>query len=1083
MPMGRFRRLHPGWILLSALLPATWTPAASPGTRPSPGPPPRHYDAASTPPAPPRQGADWTPPASTVPKALLDATAAVFKAGLADPRGCEFRYLFIRQHDHTDLTSGWLLPGADREGRRYGIGWDGLIYPVVPHKPADLAAEVDLRIRLSRSQNRTECPLVEQNEEPTTGLLPQQSLADLGYVCLLMRVGEGKMAGDMFTAWKAEAGMKEDWPAEKLRDHLAACWDHRLQCQVRQGFLRDDFWTVLRRAAERDALTSALPPRDAPRENIPYYQQIVSQVRAATKNGPVQRVMEVGPARFPDPHNRIAAMVRDLETVRSFRNWDMKAPVSDHEPLLDALLAEGRPAIGPLLECIEKDTRLSRGGSYGMGQIYIPGVSLAARAVLEELLGPGFHADADLDRPADCSRYVAMAREYLKAHPEIPATSRPAKAQTPDTAPGPKEAPEPSDYELLANEEDWGDGWTRAASNLCGASAAGVEEYWTPRWPKAAPPDNPLWRTRRQAVSDLMTKRIRQLLHPKYPATAPGEPVVELKLPEDIARSFDPPLNACKIAHCLNVWSPGEASRNLLGEVARELMALHSHRTNGQLNYMEAIAAATDQRVALGDPAALTDYVAWLRGLPQKVLLADVAWYLEPLISHNKAKPVTEAADWFFRDPRSPLLAKDKDGRLQLNGALLWQPRLLTLEAYRRYVLAALADERPTEDLLDGQGSVPRMSAPRVCDWYAQQLAEVVAMPEFDPAANETDRQKTIAACIDRLKRYGPYLTAPTFGIAMVFEDIVNLELPPLGRPATPEDVRQGRAIFALAGPEPKRVVDVEALPRRFTWAPKPAEPQGSSDPAPDPHAFRLLREVHTNPNSVPALGGGLVLQKNTQRVYQVEEVFRDGRWQRFCGVAGPGLLDCVPAERVTFPMPGARDLTGGFQTALTVSRPPHDTPDQESSADSDAVLRPGQAAALTLWLHNQTACDQSLPRELRRDDKAGSVALAPGLALRAWYLPPGVAGLLRECPWWAWEEEAHWFETPTEPLGVLKPDPASTQTLRPGQTIKAFSIDLQNLVDLSRPGVYRLRVLFHDKPLGFARGHTHAVTIRITNK
>ncbi|MEI7835811.1 MAG: hypothetical protein WCK05_05295, partial [Planctomycetota bacterium] len=68
----------------------------------------------------------------------------------------------------------------------------------------------------------------------------------------------------------------------------------------------------------------------------------------------------------------------------------------------------------------------------------------------------------------------------------------------------------------------------------------------------------------------------------------------------------------------------------------------------------------------------------------------------------------------------------------------------------------------------------------------------------------------------------------------------------------------------------------------------------------------------------------------------------------------------------------------------------------------------------------------------------------------------------------------------PTQPP---KPDPTPAQALSPGQTIEAFSVDLRGFIDMSRPGAYRVRVLFDDKTGGFARGYTDAVTVRVTEK
>ncbi len=47
--------------------------------------------AGKTIPDPPGQGLPWTPPATKLPRSLIDATDALFDLGAADPRGCEYR--------------------------------------------------------------------------------------------------------------------------------------------------------------------------------------------------------------------------------------------------------------------------------------------------------------------------------------------------------------------------------------------------------------------------------------------------------------------------------------------------------------------------------------------------------------------------------------------------------------------------------------------------------------------------------------------------------------------------------------------------------------------------------------------------------------------------------------------------------------------------------------------------------------------------------------------------------------------------------------------------------------------------------
>src|SRR5205085_7914954 len=99
-------------------------------------------------PEPPQQQKPWTPPAAA-PKALASATAALFAAGMADPRGGEYRAVEIGtgnvwSGDGGRLrTHAWVLPADAGIKQRFAIGWNGLVYPVVSvGDRADLAGDI-----------------------------------------------------------------------------------------------------------------------------------------------------------------------------------------------------------------------------------------------------------------------------------------------------------------------------------------------------------------------------------------------------------------------------------------------------------------------------------------------------------------------------------------------------------------------------------------------------------------------------------------------------------------------------------------------------------------------------------------------------------------------------------------------------------------------------------------------------------------------------------------------------------------------------------------------------------------------------
>ena len=69
--------------------------------------------------SPPQQTAAWTAPQTKLPKVFVSATAALFRQGLADPRGCRYCAIEVRlgswRHEEILVsTHGWLIPALPR---------------------------------------------------------------------------------------------------------------------------------------------------------------------------------------------------------------------------------------------------------------------------------------------------------------------------------------------------------------------------------------------------------------------------------------------------------------------------------------------------------------------------------------------------------------------------------------------------------------------------------------------------------------------------------------------------------------------------------------------------------------------------------------------------------------------------------------------------------------------------------------------------------------------------------------------------------------------------------------------------------
>lgn len=84
-------------------------------------------------PVPPLQSEPW-PSSSVVPTNLQRTVDFLFRTGMGDPRGCDYREIEIvvgslsKASGVAVKTRGWVLPATTGSRTNYDIGWNGLIY-------------------------------------------------------------------------------------------------------------------------------------------------------------------------------------------------------------------------------------------------------------------------------------------------------------------------------------------------------------------------------------------------------------------------------------------------------------------------------------------------------------------------------------------------------------------------------------------------------------------------------------------------------------------------------------------------------------------------------------------------------------------------------------------------------------------------------------------------------------------------------------------------------------------------------------------------------------------------------------------
>ena len=142
----------------------------------------------------------------------------LFKAGMADPRGCEYREIVLafktqvgwEKGDQGLKAHGWVLPSDPGASPRFAVGWNGVVYPPISAgAPADLDADVESLLA------RSSAGAIPESRDPTRPP-PDECLAydrlPLVKVPLLLRLGKIRAAEEIWKRWNAQvAAVINDW--------------------------------------------------------------------------------------------------------------------------------------------------------------------------------------------------------------------------------------------------------------------------------------------------------------------------------------------------------------------------------------------------------------------------------------------------------------------------------------------------------------------------------------------------------------------------------------------------------------------------------------------------------------------------------------------------------------------------------------------------------------------------------------------------------------------------------------------------------------------------------------------------------
>lgn len=714
----------------------------------------------------------------------------VFRSGMADPRGCEYREIEMvvgRIEMGTGFvarTRGWILPAGEKPEAAYGIGWNGLIYPL-KSVGAPASADEDARdmVRvltdIMTKKNavgsiRGQVCTPEDYSVRTKWLTPAK-------VAMLLRFAPSDVAEACIQL------IEQDEPYLLLAtDRLWTMYD-RATCAHMRG---DDATalelamnlTGVRNAFETEAtarglrVDQRLEPYPRPSEAPGFFPfldalplLLEDQQRRLRRSSPLR-----DPATIADQAERVAALIDQLENISAHPDG-----IQSHHDLLkdrtiQALIREGWEAVDPLIECYENDPRLTRVIPYSMfgsrSHRNITSVRQPAYVAIESILETTQFAPAltGKETPEETQaihrRTAAAVRSYWQKYRSLSREDR-----------------------LYAILQDDQGRWLEAAAIIVQPASKPAVPSARENYPWGLPLDlndkspmrgESLRAKTRPSVAELLIKRIDSLAAlsaGKSPAGGTVDDASDLNV-------------ACDLAICLAKWDPRTGSETLrkLTELTfsklspQNRSSLCSHMTlAAQLPVLISIRARADDREALheyarwfkfSDPNRFQLHPGQLLG-PLREFPEDPAWdELWPFLFQD------EQSQWykFLRsistpDPRR--MSSPRFGIEELfNTPIINQPpfqsfvdRLLQDKSPCGTILASgatywldqrLSTARPYGYVVQGPEGVDIGGrAFRACDFYAWLLSNrLVGAPAFQLYWPEEERDTALSALEKWLK-------------------------------------------------------------------------------------------------------------------------------------------------------------------------------------------------------------------------------------------------------------------------------------------------------------------------------------------
>jgi hypothetical protein len=814
-------------------------------------------------------------------ESLVSAARVLFEQGLADPRGCEYREVrfivgSVWGHHGIYTSHGWVLPESSGTPGSFAVAWSGLVYPLqgiggLADLEGDVRAllEADraLRKKVEAEDRRFSRGLEAWNEKTSVSfseILPIKA-------CLLLRAGRTDLARELWEDW-LQGHPNEDYsrdPYLRLAHDWAWARFDRLVCAHqrgedrlalldaralgpigkaiddeadRRGFRRPDW---MRRKDGK------LSPHLSFLESLP--RLLVDFERRATEGS--RPAAPVTLESVPDPVARIALLIQGLEDAIATQDSQPGGVNLGDAEVVQALVREGTAAVEPLLACLQTDERLTRSVEFHRDfhdSRNVLSVSEAAYAALQSIFRTrsfspekqAFQDIREINSGAEGLRAVAARiREYSMRFE------------------GKSDAERWLD--LLADDAANVDAWTESVENII--RREGEYDPWTDRdfsfrpqskeVPEPAMRGESLRSNKDPSLSELLSRRLRDIVLDEEKRKGRGY---------HADYHF---LQAERFARSMVAWDP----KAHVGDLAW-LTPLMAEAEDPMGRIRPALAGLYSRRIDLGDSGAFGEYLKWIGELSPEDPGRSGAQVFQLLCLQREDARAREVADRLFGGAEPPWRSRV----LELSAS-----PLLVFSTFRNAVAESLRNRTPRGDAVIRNGSVsvtwkdrrgefgtnelgalvPVEGARRefrTCDECVWRLRTILGFPDAHLYYPTAELDRAIASALDLLERYGERFRYSQGSSGP------RIELEPLGRPATNEDVRRGLAVFSLEGEGERRVVEGLKLPVQVHWT-------------------KTIRGVSLGPPSV----------------WQAEEISQGGKRLRYYGLIAKGYLGAVPAAEI----------------------------------------------------------------------------------------------------------------------------------------------------------------------------------------